>query len=256
MVSKVPSVFEEDNSASNLELASKLTIINFLLSRAGLEDKFLSLFLSNERPELEDQKQMLMVQSASNQCQIRDLEDRILYVLSSSRGNILEDETATKTLYSSKGLSYITSEGISVKQKEIQKSEQEIDQVRESYRSVSSHAASLYSCIGQLRHLNKVYQFSLPWFLSLFTNAIVASQTSLSISERIVYVNEHFTRTLHHSICWALFNVDRQLFTVLLAFAALRSTSNVQQETIDRLYAEKPLPPSHWIGPSWIDNNS
>lgn len=51
----------------------------------------------------------------------------------------------------------------------------------------------------------------------------MASQTSLLISERIVYVNEHFTRTLHHSICRALFNVDRQLFTVLLAFAALRS---------------------------------
>jgi dynein heavy chain len=52
-------------------LVLQLTIINFLLSRAGLEDKFLSLFLSNERPELEDQKQMLMVQSASNQRQIR-----------------------------------------------------------------------------------------------------------------------------------------------------------------------------------------
>lgn len=34
-----------------------------------------------------------------------DLEDRILYVLSSSRGNILEDETATRTLYSSKVVS-------------------------------------------------------------------------------------------------------------------------------------------------------
>ena len=30
--------------------------------------------------------------------------------------------------------------------------------------------------------------------------------------------------------------------------------SNVQQETIDRLYAENPIPPSHWIGPSWMDN--
>jgi dynein heavy chain len=111
--------------------------------------------------------------------------------------------------------------------------------------------------------------------ISFLLQSIVASQTSLLISERIVYVNEHFTRTLHHSICRALFNVDRQLFTVLLAFAALRSKvhlliifykdvvdlsfifqSNVQQETIDRLYAEKPLPPSHWIGPSWIANNT
>lgn len=25
---------------------------------------------------------------------------------------------------------------------------------------------------------------------------------------------------------------------------------------IDRLYAETPLPPSHWIGPSWIDGKT
>lgn len=56
-----------------------------------------------------------------------------------------------------------------------------------------------------------------------FIQSTVASQTSLLITERIIYVNEHFSRTLHHSICRALFNTDRQLFTVLLAFATLRS---------------------------------
>ena len=51
---------------------------------------------------------------------------------------------------------------------EIQKSENEIDQVRESYRPVASHAAALYSCTGRLRHLNHIYQFALPWFTNLF----------------------------------------------------------------------------------------
>ena len=50
----------------------------------------------------EEWKQTLVIQSASNQKQLRDLEDRILRVLSNSRGYILEDETATRTLYSSK----------------------------------------------------------------------------------------------------------------------------------------------------------
>lgn len=79
-----------------------MTIVNFTITQAGLEDKLLSIFLSSERSGLEDQKQSLVAQSAANQRQIRDLEDRILRVLSSSRGNILEDETATRTLYNSK----------------------------------------------------------------------------------------------------------------------------------------------------------
>lgn len=77
-------------------------MINFQLSRAGLEDKLLSLFLQSERPELEEQKQVLVIKSAKSQRQMRDIEDRILFVLSSSQGNILEDETATRMLYHSK----------------------------------------------------------------------------------------------------------------------------------------------------------
>ena len=85
----------------------QLTVIDFRLSCAGLEDKLLSLFLRGERPELEEQKQVLVIKNAKSQRQIRDIEDRILSVLSSSQGNILEDETATRMLYHSKVCSSI-----------------------------------------------------------------------------------------------------------------------------------------------------
>ena len=43
-------------------------------------------------------------QSAENKKQLKDIEDKILEVLSSSEGNILEDETAIEILSSSKKL--------------------------------------------------------------------------------------------------------------------------------------------------------
>lgn len=60
-------------------------------------------FLS--RPELEDERQALIVTSANNKRQLKEIEDKILYTLSSSEGNILEDETAIQILDSSKILS-------------------------------------------------------------------------------------------------------------------------------------------------------
>lgn len=54
------------------------------------------------RPELEEERQALIVQSASNKKQLKEIEDKILETLSSSEGNILEDETAIKILDSSK----------------------------------------------------------------------------------------------------------------------------------------------------------
>ena len=62
-----------------------------------------SFFISfHNRPELEEERQALIVQSASNKKQLKEIEDKILETLSSSEGNILEDESAIKILDSSK----------------------------------------------------------------------------------------------------------------------------------------------------------
>ena len=50
------------------------------------------------RPDLEEERQALIVQSAANKKQLKEIEDKILETLSSSEGNILEDETAIQIL--------------------------------------------------------------------------------------------------------------------------------------------------------------
>lgn len=56
----------------------------------------LGIVVAKERPELEEKKQKLIVESAANKKQLKEIEDKILEVLSSSEGNILEDETAVQ----------------------------------------------------------------------------------------------------------------------------------------------------------------
>ena len=46
-----------------------------------------------------------MITSANNNRQLKEIEDKILFTLSNSEGNILEDETAIEILDSSKVLS-------------------------------------------------------------------------------------------------------------------------------------------------------
>ena len=52
------------------------------------------------RPELEEERNSLIVQSAgaANKKQLKEIEDKILETLSSSEGNTLEDETAIQIL--------------------------------------------------------------------------------------------------------------------------------------------------------------
>ena len=119
-------------------LLPQVAVLNFMITPLGLEDQLLGIVAAKEKPELEEKKNELIVESAKNQkqvkqciynyityecllnlnVQLKEIEDKILEVLSSSEGNILEDETAIKILSSSKTLS----EEITAKQVYIYKS--------------------------------------------------------------------------------------------------------------------------------------
>ena len=73
-----------------------------MITPQGLQDQLLGIVVAKERPELEEKKNALIVESANNKRQLKELEDKILEVLSTSEGNILEDETAIEILSSSK----------------------------------------------------------------------------------------------------------------------------------------------------------
>ena len=65
-----------------------------MITPLGLEDQLLGIVAAKEKPELEEKKNELILESAMNKKQLKEIEDKILEVLSTSEGNILEDETA------------------------------------------------------------------------------------------------------------------------------------------------------------------
>lgn len=60
-----------------------------------------------------------------------------------------------------------TSAEISVKVKEAEETEAEIDATRERYRPVAYRASLLYFAISDLAGIDPMYQYSLPWFSAL-----------------------------------------------------------------------------------------
>ena len=84
-----------------LEISTKVTLLNFMITSEGLQDQLLGIVVAKERPELEEEHQALIITQAENQRLLKEVEDKILFTLSSSEGNILEDEAAIETLDSS-----------------------------------------------------------------------------------------------------------------------------------------------------------
>lgn len=48
------------------EVAVKVTLINFMITSTGLEDQLLGITVAKERPDLESEKNQLIIQGAEN----------------------------------------------------------------------------------------------------------------------------------------------------------------------------------------------
>merc|ERR1719473_2139141 len=109
------------------EVSVKVTLLNFMITPVGLEDQMLGIVVAKEKPELEEEKNRLIVQGAENKKQLKEIEDQILHVLSSSSGNILDDQSAIDILSSSKRIS----DDIAQKQVVADATTQRLDKTRE-----------------------------------------------------------------------------------------------------------------------------
>jgi hypothetical protein len=67
------------------ELSAKVTLVDFTVTMAGLEDQLLGKLILKEKHELEEQRQGLMEEVQSYKKKIKQLEDDLLFRLSNSQ---------------------------------------------------------------------------------------------------------------------------------------------------------------------------
>ena len=149
------------------ETSVKVTLLNMMITIDGLTDQLLGIAVAKERPDLEEEKVRLVLQGAENARQLKEVEDKIIEVLGSSEGSILESETAIEVISSAKAV-----------QRDRRSSrpspviEKKIDQTRLGYRPVAVHVAHLFFNVGELCNIEPMYQYSLTWYVNLFNHAI------------------------------------------------------------------------------------
>jgi len=205
------------------EVSVKVSLLNFFVTMEGLEDQLLNIVVSEERPDLSEMKTQIMLSNAKMKKELKEIEDRILELLSASSGDILDDEVLISTLSQSK----ITSNEIASKVQEAERTEKEIDAARELYRPVALRAALLFFSISDLAMIDPMYQYSLAWFIALFVRAIHEAEKSEDISERGQHLNEYFTYSLYVNVCRSLFEKHKLTFSFMMLVKVLAQAGQI-----------------------------
>ncbi|XP_014248489.1 dynein beta chain, ciliary-like isoform X2 [Cimex lectularius] len=220
------------------EIQAQTTLINFTVTKDGLEEQLLAEVVKAERPDLEILKSTLTKQMNNFKILIKSLEDELLQRLTNAGPDILNDRTLVERLETTKK----TSEDIAIKVTEAKQTSSKIDIAREIYRPVALRSSIMYFIMNELHKINPLYQFSLKAFSIVFHDAIEKCEPSDDIHLKVNLLTDTITFNVFMYTVRALFECDKLTFMSLMGIQILSKKGEIQQDELDFLLRSPYIP--------------
>ncbi|CAF3056070.1 unnamed protein product [Rotaria socialis] len=213
------------------EMQAQTTLINFTVTRDGLEDQLLADVVALERPDLEKSKYELTRQKNEYKISLKKLEDSLLQRLAAAKGNFLSDVALVENLEKTK----ITAIEIEHKKNEAEKTSEQIDKTREVYRPAAARASLLYFIMNDLRKIHPMYQFSLKAFKIVFAKASQKSEESDDVKQRVLNLIDSITYSTSLYTTRSLFEQHKLIFTSQMVFQILLTNKEIDLKELEFL---------------------
>jgi len=211
------------------ELCAKVTVVDFTVTPVGLEDQLLAKLILKEKNELEVQRLGLMEEVTNYKKKIKQLEDDLLFRLSNSQGNLLDDVELIEVLNNTK----ITAQEVNEKLANASETNAKITEACEEYRPVAHRATLIYFLIAEFASVNVMYQTSLKQFNELYELAIDNAEPAQMPAKRIVNIIDHMTYSVYLYIQRGLFERHKLTFALMMTNKILISAKQLSPDNVN-----------------------
>ncbi|ODQ54001.1 hypothetical protein SAICODRAFT_70683 [Saitoella complicata NRRL Y-17804] len=211
------------------DVCSRVTFVNFTVTRSSLQTQCLNKVLQVERPDIEKRRTDLLKLKGEFAVNLRSLEKRLLQALNDSRGNILDDDKVIETLQTLKSEAAV----IAAKVAETDGVMAEVEEIAAVYEPLARTCSMIFAVLEQLGHVNRFYQFSLKFFQEVFGYVLSNTDRIKGITDPRQRV-EHLQREVYLSTfartSQGLLHQDHAALALLLAQL---SSSGFRADAID-----------------------
>lgn len=160
------------NPSYTPEIFARTSVIDFTVTMKGLEDQLLGRVILTEKKELETERTNLIRDVTANRRKMLELEQNLLFKLTTIQGSLLDDESVIVVLNTTK----TTANEVKEKLQIAKETEIKINNAREEFRPVANRGSVLYFLVTSMAMVNVMYQTSLVQFLERFDLSMYRSE--------------------------------------------------------------------------------
>uniref|UniRef100_A0A7E4ZT92 Dynein heavy chain, cytoplasmic n=1 Tax=Panagrellus redivivus TaxID=6233 RepID=A0A7E4ZT92_PANRE len=196
------------------DLASRVTFVNFTITRGSLEMQCLHRVLKSERPDIDEKRNDLLKLQGEFAVRLRQLEKALLAALNESKGRILDDDSVIATL-----------EQLKTEAKEVARKAAETDQIMAEVEAVTqryvnlAHGCSLiYLTLLHLNDVHFLYHYSLDFVIDMFTDVLktTALEGVTDHGKRLEIITNTLFQVVYRRVSQGMLHTDKVLMALLL----------------------------------------
>lgn len=221
------------------DICSRVTFVNFTITKSSLMSQTLNAILVSERPDIEERRDTVVKMQGEFRLRLLRLEKDLLEALSNSRGSVLENDDVLETLERLK----MEASDITLKAEEANGVILELEVITETFRRYGSACSKILSLLDCLPSLNHYYRFSLRYLEDISTSVLAQAKHNLTIrdqNERVDWMVKALYAATLQKTREAILHKDHMTFTLLLA-VAMTSTSSSESDLLSLLELSAPI---------------